>query len=161
MLMKQTRVFTLTLSIRILVNTNQKDDFMRPRTCSRNGAYGNANEQYTLGPQSRRLSHRDRNNKNCTFLKLHKYHIRWNSGKIFELACTHPRVLRILRVVHKRLRCAPESLRYRTSHATSKECHDILRWFLDGKERLQRREHLRSEWRRGEAGGHREDIGKD
>ena len=48
MLMKQTKVFTLTLSIRILVNTNQKDDFRRPRTCSRNGAYRNANEQYTL-----------------------------------------------------------------------------------------------------------------
>ena len=56
---------------------------------------------------------------------------------------------------------APESLRYRTSHATSKDSHGILRWFLDGKERLQRREHLQSEWQRGEAGGHREDIEKD
>ena len=41
-----------------------------------------------------------------------------------------------------------------------KDCRHILRWSLDGKERLQRREHLQSELRRGGAGGDRKHIGE-
>ena len=54
-------------------------------------------------------------------------------------------------------RRAPERLRYRTSHATIKDHHHILRWSLDGKERL-RREHLQSELRKREAGGDSKQI---
>ena len=157
--MKQARVFTLTLKICSLVNTNQKDDCMRPRTCSGNGAYRNASEQqpWTSAPSivSQREERREVHVSEPTQVS-HPWKFRQNIRACVYSLSRAPNLARCTQAARR----APERLHDRTSHATIKECHPILRWFLGGKERLQRREHLQSELRRGEAGGDRKQIGE-
>ena len=49
---------------------------MRPRTCSRNGAYHNASEQYTLDLCVVECLTETGNDENCMFLSLQKYDTR-------------------------------------------------------------------------------------
>ena len=73
MLKEQTMVFTLTLSIRVLVNTSQKGDFMRPKACSRKRGIPQREGTGHLGPLRSRLSHRDQERR---IPEPTKYHTR-------------------------------------------------------------------------------------
>ena len=136
---------------------------MRPRTCSRSGVYRNASEG-TPGPLRSRMHHRDREQREVHVPESTNERHPLKSRKNHQ-ACLYS-LLHAPNpgVVHKRQVVLPKDcaidLPLQQLRIT-KECHHILRWFLDGKGRLQRPEHLQSELRRGEASGYREHIGKD
>ena len=78
--------------------------------------------------------------------------------------CTHCRMLRLQRIIHKGQDVLPKDYLIALSLQQLeiiKECHHILRWFLDSKEWLQRWKDLRSELRGGEVGGYGEHVGKN
>ena len=125
MLKKQTRVFTLTLSIRVLVNTSQKNDFMRPNMCSRKRGVPQREGTVHPGLLRSRSSHRDRERREVhvpePIKSSHPLKFRQNLR-----ACVYPlpHALSLARCTQAARR-APERLPYRTSPATTQGYQEV------------------------------------